>query len=79
VTNEVAAALEDAREGRELSPAQRRALRLAGAASSSAAYDELVWEYHGESDPVRRARLAKAYAEVTGGSDIKGRLAILLD
>lgn len=79
VTNEVAAALEDVREGRELSLAQWRALRLAGAASGSAVYDEMVWEYHRERDPARRARLAKAYAEITGGSDIKRRLAILLD
>lgn len=79
VKSEVAAALEDAREGRELSPARLRALRLAGAASNSAAYDELVWEYHRERDPARRARLARAYEQVTAGGDIKQRLAILLD
>jgi hypothetical protein len=79
VTNEVSAALEDVREGRELSPARRRALRLAGAASGPAAYDGLVWEYHGEGDPARRARLARAYAQVTAGGDIKRRLAVLSD
>ena len=56
-----------------------RALRLAGAASGSAAYDERVWAYHEERDPVRRARLAKAYAEITAGGDIKQRLTILSD
>jgi hypothetical protein len=79
VKNEVAAALADVREGTELSPERLRALRLAGAASGPAAYDELVWEYRGESDPARRARLAKAYAEITAGGDIKQRLAILSD
>jgi hypothetical protein len=79
IESEVSAALADVREGRELSPARLRALRVAAAASGTAAYDELVWEYHGEPDPARRARLAKAYAEITVGGDIKRRLAILLD
>ena len=79
VTNEVAAALEDVREGTELSPERLRALRLAGAASGPAAYDALVWEYRRESDLVRRARLAKAYAQITAGRDIEERLAVLLD
>jgi hypothetical protein len=79
VEREVSAALTDVREGRELSPAKLRALRVAEAASGSAAYDELVWEYHRERDPARRARLAKAYAEITSGGDIERRLASLLD
>lgn len=79
VTNEAVAAAADVGAGRALSPARLRALRLAGSASGSTAYDDLVWEYHGESDPARRARLAKAYAEITAGGDIKQRLAILLD
>lgn len=79
MTNEVAAALEDVREGRELSPARLRALRLAGAAAGSAAYDELVWEYRKERNLMRRARLARAYAEITAGGNIEQRLAILLD
>lgn len=79
VKSEVAAALADAREGRELSPARLRALRLAGVASNSAAYDELVWAYQEERDPVRRERLAKAYEQVTAGGDINQRLAILSD
>jgi hypothetical protein len=78
VTSEVAAALEDVREGRELSRERLRALRMA-AASGSGIYDELVWEYRREGDPVRRARLAKAYEQVTAGGDIKQRLAILSD
>jgi hypothetical protein len=79
VKSEVAAALEDVREGRELAPARLNALRAAAAISGSAVYDELVWEYRGERDQARRARLAKAYAEITGGSNIQRRLAILLD
>lgn len=79
VRSEVAAALEDVRAGRELSPARLRALRLAGAAAGSAAYDDLVWAYYGENDTMRRARLARAYEEITAGGDIKQRLAILLD
>ena len=79
VRNEVAAALADVREGRELSPARLNALRAAAAVSGSAVYDELVWEYERESDPARRARLAKAYAEITVGGDIERRLAVLLD
>lgn len=79
LTNEVAAALADVREGRELSPARLRALRVAAAASGSAAYDELVWDYRRESDPARRARLAKAYAEITVGGDIERRLSVLED
>ena len=49
------------------------------AASGSTIYDELVWEYRRERDPVRRARLAKAYAEIAELGDIKQRLAILSD
>lgn len=78
VDREVAAALAEVREGRELSPARLRELRVA-AASGSDAYDELVWEYHRERDPERRARLAKAYAEITSGDNIEGRLTLLLD
>ncbi|HEX8118660.1 MAG TPA: hypothetical protein VF521_15400 [Pyrinomonadaceae bacterium] len=76
---EVAAALSDVRAGRELSPARLRVLRRAAAVSGSAAYDEIVWEYSGERDPARRARLAKAYAEITAGGDIERRLRLLQD
>ena len=76
---DVSAALADVRAGRELSPARLNALRAAAAVSGSAAYDELVWEYHGEPNRERRARLAKAYAEITVGGDIERRLQILLD
>jgi hypothetical protein len=79
VESEISAALEDVREGRPLSPERLSALRAAAAVSGSAAYDELVWEYHGEPDRVRRARLANAYAEITVGGDIERRLAVLLD
>lgn len=79
VTDEVEAALADVRSGRSLSPARLRVLREAAAVSGSSVYDELVWEYHGEPDRTRRARLAKAYAEVTAGGDIERRLAVLLD
>ena len=74
-----AAALEDVREGRELSPARLRALRAVAAASGSAAYDKLVWEYGRERDAARRARLARVYAEITAGGDIDRRLAFLND
>lgn len=79
LTNEVEAAMADVRAGRGLSPRRLRALRVAAAASGSAAYDGLVWEYDGERDPARRARLARAYAEITVGGDIERRLAILRD
>ena len=79
VKREVRAALADVREGRELSPARLRALRLEAAAVGSSAFDELVWAYRDERDPARRARLAKAYAEITVGGDIEQRLRILLD
>ncbi|MFL6256366.1 MAG: hypothetical protein ACJ74T_15280 [Pyrinomonadaceae bacterium] len=79
VEREVSAALADVREGRKLSPARLRALRVTAAASGLAACDDLVWEYHSERDPARRARLAEAYAEITSGGDIEGRLTFLLD
>lgn len=79
VTKEVAAAFADVREGRELSPRRLRALRALGAASGTSAYDELVWQYGSERDPARRARLARAYAEITVGGDIERRLAFLND
>ncbi|MBV9927654.1 MAG: hypothetical protein JOZ96_21730 [Acidobacteria bacterium] len=79
VKNEVEAAMKDVCEGEEISPARLRALRAAAAVSGSSAYDEIAWEYYGEPDAYRRARLAKCYAEVTVGGDIKRRLEILLD
>ena len=79
VKSEVSAALADVRAGRELSPGRLRTLRMAAVASGSAAYDELVWEYHKEHNAERRARMAKAYAEITVSGDIEHRLAILLD
>jgi hypothetical protein len=77
--NEVEASIKDVCEGKEISPARMRALRTAAAMSGSSVYDEIVWEYHSEPDAYRRARLAKCYAEVTVGGDIKRRLEILLD
>ena len=79
VEGEVAAALADVRAGRELSQGRLRAVRMAAAASGSGVYDELVWEYHAERNAERRARLAKAYAEITVGGDIERRLQMLLD
>jgi hypothetical protein len=79
IKREVSAALADVRDGRELSPARRRALRMAVETSGFAAYDELVWEYQMERDPARRARIAKAYAEISRGGDIDRRLAFLQD
>lgn len=79
VESEVAAALADVRAGRELSPKRLRTVRLAAAASGSAAYDEIVWDYHKERNAERRARLAEAYAQITVGGDIERRLQTLLD
>lgn len=79
VTGEIASAMSDVREGKELSTRKLQVLRAVAAASGSAAYDELVWEYGRERDPARRARLARAYAEITAGGDIERRLAILND
>lgn len=79
VTDEVAAALRDVSRGRELSPARLKVLRAAAAGSGSVVYDELVWAYYEERDPTRRARLARAYAEITVGGDIDRRLSSLLD
>lgn len=76
---DVSAALADVRAGRELSPERLKALREAAADSGSSVYDELVWEYRDERDPARRARLAKAYAEITVGGDIGRRLTFLTD
>jgi len=75
----VSAALADVRAGRELSPAKLKALRAATTDSGSYVSDELVWEYRDERDPARRARLAKAYAEITAGGDIERRLRFLAD
>ncbi|MET0646919.1 MAG: hypothetical protein ABW208_09890 [Pyrinomonadaceae bacterium] len=79
VKSEVAAALADARAGRELSQGRLRTVRMATVATGPAAYDELVWEYHEERHAERRGRLAKAYAEITVGGDIEQRLQLLLD
>ncbi len=40
--------------------------------------DRLVWAYHKETDPGRKARIADAYRKLTG-DDIEYRLSILLD
>lgn len=79
VKKEVEASIKDVCEGREISQARMRALRTAAAMSRSSVYDEIVWEYYGEPDAYRRARLAKCYAEVTKGADIQRRLETLLD
>lgn len=77
VTGEITSAVADVRAGQELSRGRLLALRVAAAASGSAAYDELVWAYDREGDPGARARLAKAYAEITSGGDIERRLRVL--
>jgi hypothetical protein len=51
--------------GGEVSPAHARALRAISRFSRSS-FDEIVWEYNRESDPTRKAHLAKSYAELTG-------------
>jgi hypothetical protein len=73
----VTSAFVEALAGRDLSAPKRTATR-ALAKASGATFDEAVWAYGRETDPVRRARLAKAYADVTGG-DIETRLARLQD
>jgi hypothetical protein len=73
----VSTAFAEASAGRELS-ASRLAATRALANASGATFDEAVWAYDREPDPARRARLAKAYADVTGQS-IEARLARLQD
>ena len=53
-------------------------LRLAWSVSGASAYDDFVDDYSRESDRVRRARMAQAYRDITGG-EIERRLAILRD
>lgn len=73
----VAESFAEARAGREMS-APRAFMTRVLADASGATFDEVVREYEKETNPARRARLAKAYAEVTGGS-IEARLARLND
>lgn len=53
-------------------------LRLAGWLTSSQT-DQLALAYGRETDPARKARLARAYSEITGGDDIEQRWFILTD
>ena len=41
-------------------------------------FDQMVWAYGRETDPARKARLARAYGDITGG-DIQRRLLVLND
>ncbi|HEX8722579.1 MAG TPA: hypothetical protein VF736_18325 [Pyrinomonadaceae bacterium] len=72
------AALADVRGGRQVPRAKARLMRAASAVAGPSSSDGMVWEYSSEPDPVRRARLAKAYAELTG-EQIEERLAVLSD
>lgn len=77
VTRVVNDSLAGVADGAEPSPAAVLVLRVAGAFLDES-FDRLVWDYNRETDPTRRARLAKAYRELTGG-DIERRLVRLLD
>jgi hypothetical protein len=73
----VTSAFAEALAGREMSVPRRTTTRVL-AKASGATFDEAVWAYERETDPARRARLAKAYADVTG-NDIEARRERLWD
>ncbi|HJQ34023.1 MAG TPA: hypothetical protein VJ866_17715 [Pyrinomonadaceae bacterium] len=73
----VSSAFAEELAGREMSAPRRTTTRVL-AKASGATFDEAVWAYNRETDPARRARLAKAYADVTG-NDIEARLERLQD